>query len=358
MNKATKNYGVGIIVPTMNRPDFMIRQLNYYANLNYPDTIYIGDSSQRENAIKLRNEIQRLRDKLKVDYQPYPAGDGVKCIIHLLTCVREKYVTFIGDDDYQVPNTLYACAEFLENNKDYETAMGQSVTIRVENDKTYGKLTEIHDYPRYSIKSNSASERLLDYLVKYSASIVAAVLPAQHMLKYFQNSYIIKDLGIKGELLPCSLMMIAGKSKILDGIGLVRQIHAENLKLFDIFDQITSPDWPESYALIKKILTDALIEKENICPEIAVEIVKKCFWANINNQLTTFYPQYLGLISPPLKKKTKIRTEIAKQLPFLKKLYRMVRPLLTDKQQLHYEVLQPNSKYYKDFQPIVKSLSK
>ena len=345
----------------MNRPDFMIRQLNYYASLNYPDTIYIGDSSDDEKAAVLQKEIHKLKNFLNISYQQYPPGDGVKCIIQLLACVKEKYVTFIGDDDYQVPSALYSCADFLENNPDYETATGKSVTIRVENNQAYGKLTGIHDYPRFSIEDGTAAERLSNHLGVHFNSIVAAVLRTQHMLKYFQDSYVVNDTAIKGEVLPCCLMIIAGKSKVIDQLGLVRQIHTHNIRNADIFDQITGPGWPESYALIRKILVVALIDKENISQRLAEETVKKSFWSNINNQLSVFYPQYLAIVSPSdfynAENKTKVRTIVAAQFPFLKQIYRkFMRPMLTNKQQLHYEVTQPSSKYYGDFQSIVKSL--
>ena len=37
--------GVGIAIPTMNRSEFVIRQLNYYAQVGCHHTIYIVDSS-------------------------------------------------------------------------------------------------------------------------------------------------------------------------------------------------------------------------------------------------------------------------------------------------------------------------
>ena len=48
----TDNLKVAILIPTMNRADFVIRQLQYYASVNCPHTIYIGDSSNQENSEK------------------------------------------------------------------------------------------------------------------------------------------------------------------------------------------------------------------------------------------------------------------------------------------------------------------
>ena len=58
MNKSANTPEIGIVVPTMNRPDFVIRQLNYYASLNFPHTIYYSDGSSPENAKKIKvNEL-------------------------------------------------------------------------------------------------------------------------------------------------------------------------------------------------------------------------------------------------------------------------------------------------------------
>ena len=45
---------VAILIPTMNRSDFLIRQLNYYANVKSQHPIYIGDASNIEH--KARTE--------------------------------------------------------------------------------------------------------------------------------------------------------------------------------------------------------------------------------------------------------------------------------------------------------------
>jgi glycosyltransferase domain-containing protein len=319
MHNQSQNTETGIIVPTMNRPDFLIRMLNYYADLGYKHTIYIGDSSNPENADIIQNEIAKLKNKLKINYQTFYDGDGIECIKKLLSTVKEKYVTFIGDDDYSVPDTIYACAEFLEKNPDYETATGKSVTIRMKNGQAHGELTEIHDYPRYSIEDDTASDRLYHHLAVHFNSIIASVLPTKNMLKYYQAGSNIKDSVVRGEILPCSLMVIAGKSKVLDRIGLVRQIHSQNLRNADIFDEIMHQDWPKSYAMMSKVLETALIEQDEISQQIATDIVKKCFWANLKDQFTAVYPQYVALISPHTTQirtnKNNLKNKIARRFP-------------------------------------------
>ena len=97
----------------------MIRQLNYYASLNSPHTLYYSDASTQENAKKIKEKIEKLRNKLNIVYLTSPAGNSIRSVIQLLSSVQEKYVAFLGDDDYWVPDALSQCVEFLEKNPDY-----------------------------------------------------------------------------------------------------------------------------------------------------------------------------------------------------------------------------------------------
>lgn len=355
-NKVSMN--VGIIIPTMNRPDFIIRQLEYYASLSSPHSIYIADSSNPTEAAQIKTKVDELKNKINIQYCPYPPGDVVKCVIFLLTQVKEKYVCSIGDDDFRVPGTLTECAKFLEANPDYISAIGQSVTIRVADNRAYGKLTSIHDYPRYPIESNKASERLLEFMSPHISSIIASVIRTEDLLKYYRTAWPYKDDNFRGEIIPSCLMIINGKSKVIDKIDLVRQIHASHFKIDDMFDQITSDVWPETYRMAKKDLANVISDKDGLSSVEAEIIIKKAFWGYLEYMLSRFYKDYAVSIDQPKPKSIKIRTKIGIHFPFIKKLYKKVRSILGFKEKLYYQVTQPSSKYYKDFQPILLSLNK
>ena len=48
---------VGILIPTKDRPDFIIRLLNYYQKNEIKHSLYIGDSSNLDNSKKIKNKI-------------------------------------------------------------------------------------------------------------------------------------------------------------------------------------------------------------------------------------------------------------------------------------------------------------
>ncbi len=363
MKKSVEKSNLGIIVPTINRPDFVIRQLNYYASLNSPYTIYYSDSSSPEDAKKIKDKIEKLRDKLNIIYMVSPAGDSIKSLVQLLSAVQEKYVAYAGDDDYWVPDALNQCVEFLEKNPDYEAATGKSVMFRLENNGVYGKIKVIYDYPKYPIEDDTASERLFNYLGPKPSTIAAAVARTDHILKYYRDSLEIKDAGIRGEFLISCLMPIAGKYKVIDKLGYVMQLHNIDIHFqivpADTFDWvINNENWYSSYTLLKDKVVAALMTKDNISQEKAKQVFKQSMWFWMKERLRTSYDRrYMNTINPLWSAKKSLRTKIATRLPLLKKVYRRFIVPWLKKGQLQYEVTRSGSKYYKDFKAVVNSLT-
>ncbi len=366
IDRTLMNKNCAILIPTLNRPDFVIRQLNYYASLNCPYTLYYADSSNQENAERIKNEIKKLENKLDVVYLPSPAGDVMKSFVQLISSAKEKYVTFLGDDDYWVPDTLNECVEFLEKNPDYKAAAGKAITFKTEDNTAFSRIKKIHDYPRYSIEDNTALERLFNYLGPKSSvgSILVSVLRKDQLLETYEKTLVIKDYPIRSEVLINALIIIAGKYKILDRLGFAHQLHDRhiydggNAPSGDFYDWFTNENWSSSYNILKDRVVAALVAKDNTSEEKARQVFKKSMWFYFNQCLRGSYNRYVDTLNPPQPTKKSLRTKIATRLPFLKKLYnKFVVPRL-EKDKLSYKVINSNSKYHKDFKPVVESLTK
>ena len=55
---------VAVVILTKDRPEFIIRQLEYYKNMNSLHPVYILDSSNTANADKIKNYISNCRGKI------------------------------------------------------------------------------------------------------------------------------------------------------------------------------------------------------------------------------------------------------------------------------------------------------
>ena len=355
--KPDSNLKVGIFIPTINRSDFVVRQLKYYATVKCPHAIYIGDSSNQEHSNKIKETIRSLNGLTKVVYEHLPSLNNKEAIQYLLSIVEEPYACFSGDDDYQIPDSLTKCAEFLENNPDYATASGYAVSFRLKKHGANGELSRLANYPRPYIKFESARERIAAYFEKYYVPLFS-VNRTKQMLKNWETVNEIGDKSFGPEIVPSALSIIAGKSATLDCLGFVRQIHDRQYELPNTFDWITSPEWQPSYALFEKIISENLAIKDNISIGDAIKITRQSFWAYLQKYLSLEYeiPHSIKTGGGIKQVISSARSKMAQAFPILKQIYRMhIKPQMTGKKEMNFEVLQPSSKYYKDFEPVINS---
>ncbi len=354
MNAQNHDLKVAILVSTKDRPDFMIRELVYYAKLKSPHPVYIADSSNDNNAEIIKKALNKLADKISVKYTWYPPGPDNHG--NLLEQVREKYACVISDDDYQIPASLTKCAEFLENNPSYSSAGGHSVSFRLKEGGAYGELQRLADYPRFSIESETAYQRLIDFM-KVIYSISFFVNRVDSMKKAWEcKLYMAQTMN---ELISWNHLIIAGKSKLVDCLSLVRQIHDQQYSMSNSFDWMTSKNFCDDYSFFKNNISNAIAKKDSIDLLTAEEASKEAFWHYMQRVLSSDYKYYISNRYSSKKIPNKnLRSKIGKSFPALKKIYRTyIRPLLGKNPQMHYEVLRQSSKYYEDFKTVVDSFT-
>lgn len=343
------NLKVAIIIPTINRPDFITRQLRYYVSVRCPHAVYIGDSSNKENSQKIQAEVENLKKYLDVKYFSCPNLDDRQTMRYILSQAPEEYACFIGDDDYQIPSSLTKCAEFLQINPDYTTAHGYAVSFRLDRSGPYGNLNRVAPYPQLQIEQNNASERIVEYFKKYFV-IQFSVHRRKQMLEYYSQVDEIPDKSFSAELLPCSMAVIDGKSKLIDALGFVRQTHGSRFRLPNLFDWITQDIWAKSYITFENILGKALSEKDKIDFDKAKSTIRQAFWiylySHLKFQHEILFPE--KSVNNSLNKKI-LDSSFAS-------IYRKIfKPKVS---RLHHKVLDPNSPYFQDFKPVMDSFSK
>ena len=356
---------VCIVIPTMNRPDFVIRQLKYYAAVKSPHPVYIGDASNGENSQKLQSAIEKLRKYLTINYYTYPKNTSVvDTHLDLDKKIKEKYYLVSGDDDYQVPDSLTKCAEFLEHNPEYSSASGHAIVFRLKNNGVYGELNRISDFPRNQIESSTAAQRLIDFMANYSPTALS-VQKTEHVPKYYSEvNTIIKDVAFAGEVLRCAMPSVLGKSKLLNCLGLVKQQgNPKPSGAPNTFDWIIGKDWNSSFDIFCEILAKEIAAVDNIDIDEARKAPKQAFWRYLNIWLPYDYKKIYGATINDRKKQNvnllrRLRLRLGQKLPRLKNIYlRISHSLPNAPREIFYEVTRPSSPYYKDFQPILGSLT-
>lgn len=344
---------VSLLIPTKNRPGFLIRLLRYYESLGFRGCIYIGDSSDSEQIGKTKQALNLLEGKVNVTYREYPHMDNAACLQQLLNIVTTPYAAILPDDDFIVPDALEQCALFLESHPDYSAAHGKGIVLALKRDGPYGKLIRVNNYEQRAIEEESASQRLLDHLSHYSV-VLFSVHRVESWRKMYANVSLLTNDTFKLELLPCCLSVILGKVKGLEQLYLARQTHSHRYPLPAISEWIALPDWLSSYRVFRSCLAENLSLQDKISLEKAHEIVEKAFWSYLTGALLS----QIG----NRRRDTGISLhlqQLAGAIPGARQVHQALCSLLPvwGKGGLLSTLLRPSSPFHADFMPIYRALA-
>lgn len=255
---------VSIMLPTMNRPDFLHRALCYYRNVGFRGWIIIADSSDERNvAANLRN-VESMGKKLQIIYRYYPNPPYTigECLNKITDLVPTPYAVSSGDDDFIIPLGINMCVRFLENNPEFIAAFGQRANAKIVGDGVHGKVESAFAIPQPEAISDSATERWITYLQNGRATLFY-VTRIEIMRRIYRHSNQPLTPYMVDEFMPCSLMTILGKSKRLDCMTVVFQAKSENAlwKKHSLWSLMNAPEWAPSMEVIRANITSALIER-------------------------------------------------------------------------------------------------
>lgn len=341
---------ITLLVPTMNRSDFLIRLLRYYDEVGFEGCICIGDSSSSEHVVRTKRVIEILRGKLNIVYQEYPGINVALCLSRLVDLVSTPYVAILADDDFLVPSALNQCAKFLGEHPDYVAAHGIGITITLDSKGLYGQITQCGPYRQPVIEAESASQRLDDHLSHYSVPAFS-VHRIESWRAMLRNAHLLKGRGCFDELLPCCISVILGKSKELDCLYLVRQMHAQQYHFPDTYDRIASPEWHSSYSIFRDSSVEALTLQDNISIEKAQKVVKQAFRSYLVMCLS---------YQPDFRRDFYNRwRQGAGTIPGARRIWQLLRSLRSKQ---HFKLslrklLRSSSPYHADFMPVYKALT-
>jgi glycosyltransferase domain-containing protein len=330
---------VGIIIPTMNRPDFLKRQLSYYASTRSPHPVYIGDASDSSQQHKNQLAINELQDKLKIHYFHWPGVNDRATITRLATHVEESFCAFSGDDDFLIPSPLTKCAEVLSCSLGYRTAQGKGVLFSTENDMALGTVNNISPYwTKKESLGESASLRLSQHSKKYWVPQFSV----HRTDEFLEDSVHYEDIQNKtfGELLHSFTFATKGKSMFVDCLYLFRQSHSCRYFLPSMTDWITNENWYSSYKTFETVLTQILVDLDGLDETKATKLVKQSFSVYMDCVNVTSKKEFWDL--------SEIRMMLKHQ-PFIKDFVNFIKGHMSPSHHLTLPVMSTKrSPYYQD----------
>ena len=341
---------VAILIPTKNRSDFLIRQLKYYASVDSMHPIYVGDSSEKKDKEKILNIINLLKNKLEIKYFYFPKENGTDVINKISSEIKENYVAYNGDDDLLVPNSLSKCANFLNDNKDFRTAQGLALIFSLKNEKNqaHGQFNWLDRYTRYPQSlENTAKERFINFSKNYWVPEFS-VHRSQEWLEDIKNLENVKDFYF-AEYIRCFSFITGGKSKYIDCLYLLRQVHSDRSVVSQ--NMIDDKLWDKSYKVFLENIAKILYKKDGLNFEEAKKIVDKQFSENFLLKQKSFQVKK--------NKKNFLRNLIQRNLSYKNvDILRKIKKILTmSDKPLLIDLLKKNSKYYDDFFPLYAKIT-
>lgn len=306
---------ISILIPTLDRPHFLLRALEYYEKIYFKGQIIIGDSSAPEHTAKIKAFIDGSGLNIKYMYFPVKDfkhdGECMKVMIEEVTC---DYAVYQGDDDFLVPAGLQACIEFLEDNPDYSAAYGIRANLYFDGDKPSSAYLQVA--PEFD--KDSPAERWGQYM-STGLSTQNYVHHIDTWKAMYEHVDCVPSRYLGPELLPCGMTAILGKTKHVKCLHYVFHKDAPDRQVdwgkFTFMDLVNAPEWSPSVDVLKSALVPFLGDK----------VFQQGFWFHVANVLLSHFElKYKGTNKP--------------------------------ESQLHSVLLNPNFQFYEDFMQVYRCL--
>jgi len=356
---------ISILIPTMNRSDFLIRALYYYSKVGFKGFICIGDSSNQQHSEKIKYAIKNLKEKINIIYRYFPKSayiHGGMVMKELIELAPTPYAVFAGDDDFLIPNGLERCVNFLENHPEYTAAHGIRVAVRLKSSGAFGNLESANFVPQPMLEHETATERWAGYM-RNAISTQYSVHRTETWRRMYRDVASVPIQYLGPELLPCSMSSILGKIKGLDCLSVVFQKN-EN-RIFDwnkqsMYNLISHPDWSASIQTMRNCIVDVLSEKDCISIKEAKQIFDREFWHHVMLILQKqYWEKYREFNS------REIFIMALKRFPYLFSLAKHLWKKRS-KPKIHYKyenlislkwLLNPASSFYTDFKIVYEEIT-
>ncbi|MBI4370259.1 MAG: TIGR00180 family glycosyltransferase [Elusimicrobia bacterium] len=346
---------ISLLIPTRNRPLFIRRLLNYYAQEKFSGQLLIGDSSDPEEAALTRRSIEEGGRGLQIRYEECFGKHIAPTVKHLFNFVATPYAAILPDDDFLVPAGLKQAAAFLDQHPACVGAQGKAVIYSLKTPGPFGILESVEPYGLRPISGMTASARLRRHFRQYSVTMFA-LYRAEILALMHDDVDRICDVPFASELLPCCLSVICGEIAQLPGLYLARQAHGSRYSLYDVFDWYGSINWAPSYQFFQERLVKELMRRDGLTAQAATALVKETFWGHIVKGMGESWSQRYS-VSTLVSWKERLR-QLFRRYSMPRYFWNYLKPLVTDQGELTWPALQrPASPYYHDFRSIQKTVS-
>ncbi len=264
---------ITIFIPTINRPNLLLRLLLYLQSANFTGKIVVFDSSSENLARKLTLFISDHIKQIEIIHHHTPGLSAGQAFKGVLSKAETKYAVVLGDDDFLIPSGLREAINFLDSHSGYVAAHGVGISMPVFTDIDR-KITGVSYYRQPVIEEATATQRFFNLLTDYQVGLFS-VHRMDIWRLMFEDIGKIKDRAFGDELVMSCLSSVYGKTRFIDKLYLVRGKHQRRNLLPGWYEWITNDKWHPSYILFRSRIAEAISEIDNVSVADAEGIVDK-----------------------------------------------------------------------------------
>jgi glycosyltransferase domain-containing protein len=339
---------VTIVIPTMNRAQFLETYVRALTATGYAGTLLICDSSEESEYARAQRLLADTDATFPIIHHHLPGLGNAQAVNAALADVKTPYAIYMPDDDILVPRTLEAAARFLDDAPDYGAATGHAVIVPIEK----GRVSNAAAYNLRAFNQEGPAARLESLFSDYCV-VHFALSRAEHFRRCWRAGAQISERYFSGELVINCLHLIYGKVGLVDGLLVVRQDHAARVSQNDFFEWITREGWSEGVRRFLDTISGELAIQGPLSDEAARAAIKQGFWLYLAKHLSHSYgAQY------KINHRAGLRSRL-RQIHWLWLLVRFIRSRYPgDASHFALEaLLRPNSRFHSDFMPVYNALS-
>jgi glycosyltransferase domain-containing protein len=212
------------VIPTHNRPQFLRRLFRYASEVGIESQILVLDSSNPGLLRENKDSVARYQDSLRIRHLPINETLMRKMQIGVREC-QTPYVAFWADDDFQIPEGVARCVQFLEDNKEH-----QSCTASFASASTLGRELQLSIATHPERNEEEAVDRITLWAEDFYSTFYSV----------FRTPMLVRSLDLAAditayekcriipEILMGQLALLYGRQGSIADVSILYQVHAAN----------------------------------------------------------------------------------------------------------------------------------
>ncbi len=268
---------VSVIVPTVNRPEFLVRAIKSILNQTYRafEVIVINDGGEDVgemlSTIDVGGRIVYLR--LPKSYErSYARNMGIRA-------AKGKYIAYLDDDDQYLPDHLETLVTFLENSE-YQVAYTDA--FRVVHEHQHGRYVETHRDVPYSYEFSRENLLRENYIPILSIMHSRSCLDRAGLFDESLNTHEDWDLWIRmSELTPfCHIKKVTAEfSWRMDGSTTTSSRQGDfketKARIHERYGNCGLQEMEVVTSLPERIVSSESVQKESFACSIIIPVFNK-----------------------------------------------------------------------------------